>query len=265
MTKKEQNEYFLMWHKFQQRYEKYYEKKFLKALKLQVAAFIKTQDVMSIPSFPIYTVLVDLYKTVGTRWARVARVSMTKADEVSGRMGFNERIVELMRQYYGIDLLNDAEEINDTTRAVIQNVLNDAALTGASFDDIVRQLTTSSELGPMRARRIARTETVTAANGAAVIYAQTSGNQMNKIWISVKDKRTRHNAWANHVTIDGTTIDINEPFNLKSQKLGDIQMMQPGVRSQPNGLPVPAAEVVNCRCVVAFSAKRDSQGRIIRR
>ena len=265
MTQQEQNKYYYEWHKFQQRYEKYYEKKFLKALKLQVAAFIKTQDVMSIPSFPIYTVLVDLYKTVGTRWARVARVSMTKADEVSGRMGFNERIVELMRQYYGIDLLNDAEDITAYTKEVIQNVLSDAALTGASFDDIVRQLTSSTELGAMRARRIARTETVTAANGAAMVYAQTSGNVMEKIWISVKDKRTRHNAWANHKTIDGATIDINEPFNLKSQKLGDIQMMQPGVRKQPNGLPVPASQVVNCRCVVAFQAKRDRQGRIIRR
>lgn len=262
MTQQEQNKYYYEWHKFQQRYEKYYEKKFLKALKLQVAAFIKTQDVMSIPSFPIYTVLVNLYKTVGTRWARVARVSMTKA---TGQMGFNERIVELMRQYYGIDLLNDAEDITSYTKEVIQNVLSDAALTGASFDDIVRQLTSSTELGAMRARRIARTETVTAANGSAMVYAQTSGNVMEKIWISVKDKRTRHNAWANHKTIDGTTIDINEPFNLKSQKLGDIQMMQPGVRKQPNGLPVPASQVVNCRCVVAFQAKRDRQGRIIRR
>jgi len=262
MTPAEQNKYFYEWHKFQQRYEKYYEKKFAAALKVQVAAFIKTQDLMAIPSFPIYTVLVDLYKTVGARWARVAKVSMSKA---TGQMGFNERIVELMRQYYGIDLLNDAEDINDTTRAVIQKVLDDAAITGASFDDIVRQLTSNTELGAMRARRIARTETVTAANGAAMIYAQTSGNVMEKIWISVKDKRTRHNAWANHVTIDGTVIDINEPFLLKSQKLGDILMMQPGVRKQPNGLAVPASEVVNCRCVVAFQAKRDRQGRIIRR
>jgi len=262
MTPAEQNKYFYEWHKFQQRYEKYYEKKFAAALKVQVAAFIKTQDLMAIPSFPIYTVLVDLYKTVGARWARVAKVSMSKA---TGQMGFNEQIVELMRQYYGIDLLNDAEEINNTTRAVIQKVLDDAAITGASFDDIVRQLTSNSELGAMRARRIARTETVTAANGAAMIYAQTSGNVMEKIWISVKDKRTRHNAWANHVTIDGTVIDINEPFLLKSQKLGDILMMQPGVRKQPNGLAVPASEVVNCRCVVAFQSKRDRQGRIIRR
>lgn len=260
MTKQEQNKYYHEWHKFQHKYEKYYEKKFTAALKLQVAAFVKTKNIMSIPTYPIYDVLVSLYKIVGPRWVKYAKLSMTKA---AGQMSFNEQIVELMRQYYGIDLLNDAEDITTTTRDVIQKILSDAALTGASFDDIVRQITTSSELGPMRARRIARTETVTAANGAAMVYAQTSGNKMNKIWISVKDKRTRHNQWANHVTIDGTIIDINEPFNLTSPKLGDIQMMHPGVRKQPNGIAVPAAEVVNCRCVVAFTAKRDSQGRII--
>jgi len=185
MTQQEQNKYYYEWHKFQQKYEKYYEKKFAAALKVQVAAFLKTQDVMAIPSFPIYTVLVDLYKTVGTRWARFAKVSMTKATGQMGFNGFNERIVWFMGQYYGIDLLNDAEDITAYSKEIIQNILSDAALTGASFDDIVRQITSSSELGAMRARRIARTETVTAANGAAMIYAQTSGNVMEKVWISV--------------------------------------------------------------------------------
>jgi len=31
-----------------------------------------------------------------------------------------------------------------------------------------------------------------------------------------------------------------------------VQMMQPGVRQQPNGLPTPANEVVNCRCVLGY-------------
>lgn len=255
MTKKEQNDYYRMWHKFQQRYEKLYEKKFAKALDIQVKAFIKTRDVMAIPSFPIYTVLVDMYKTVGPRWVRLSKMSMTKA---TGSMGFNERIVELMRQYYGIDLLNDAEAITAYTKEVIGKILSDAAMTGASYDDIVKSIMANSELGAMRARRIARTETVTASNGAAMIYAQTSGNKLNKIWIAVRDKRTRDS----HRNIDGRIIPIEDPFILG--KYADLKMMQPGVRKQPNGLSVPASEVVNCRCVVAFMAKRDAQGRIIR-
>lgn len=261
MTKQERNDYWHKWNSFQQRYEKAFEKKFVAALKIQVNAFIKTKDLLSIPSYPIYAVLNQLYKTVGPAWARAARMEAIK----DGQMGFNEEIVRLMREYYGIDLLNDAEGITAYTRFVIQKVLSNAAQTGASFDDIVKELTTNSELGAMRARRIARTETVTAANGAAFIYAKQSGLQMTKFWISVQDNRTRHNQWANHYTIDGLEAEYDQPFVLQSQRLGEIRMMQPGARNQPNGLPVPAVEVVNCRCTVAFKAKRDRNGRLIRR
>lgn len=256
MTNKEKNDYLFKWNKFQQRYEKYFEKKFTKALKIQVDAFIKTQDIMTIPSFPIYTTLVQLYKTVGPAWARVVRMDGIKAD---GKMGFNEEIVALMQEYYGIDLLNDAEDINTFTRKIIEKTLNRAANEGLSFNEIVRILRTDPELGPMRARRIARTETVTSANGAAMIYANKSGYMMDKIWLSILDNRTRHN----HKMIDGKTIPYEDSFMLGPAL--DISMQQPGVRTQANGLAVPASEVVNCRCTVAFKAKRDRQGRIIKR
>lgn len=258
MTKSEQNRYWRQWHRFQQKYEKLYEPKFNKALQIQVDAFIKYRDVMMIPALPIYDVLLKLYRQVGPAWARETRTDINKAD---GQLGFNERIVELMRQYYGIDLLNDAQGMTDYTRQVIMKVLSKAAEEGWSFDQIVRELRTNSELNSMRARRIARTETVTSANQAAMLYAETSGNVMNKIWIAVKDNRTRHD----HKIVDGKMLPIAEPFLLNNQKEGPILMMQPGVRQQPNGLAVPASEVVNCRCTVAFRAARDRNGRIIRK
>jgi SPP1 gp7 family putative phage head morphogenesis protein len=253
MTTAQQNKYWRNWHRFQQKNEKKYEAKFNKALQLQVDAYIRTQDLMAIPLFPIYEVINDLYRTVGPSWVKQTYKGMTKAD---GRLGFNERIIELMRQYYGIDLLNDASGITDYTRAVIQKVLDRAAIEGWSPDRIVYELRTNSELSTMRARRIARTETVTAANQAAMLYASESGFEMEKVWIAVKDKRTRHN----HKTIDGTQLDIGEAFPLAG---GTVLMQQPGARTQENGLASPASEVVNCRCVVAFQAKRDANGRLI--
>jgi SPP1 gp7 family putative phage head morphogenesis protein len=258
MTRAEQNRYWRQWHRFQQKYEKKYEQKFNKALQLQVDAFIKYKDLMMIPNLPIYTVLNDLYKTVGPAWVNATKSSMTKA---TGQMGFNERIVELMRQYYGIDLLNDAQGITDYTREVIGKILAEAAQEGWSFDEIVRRLRTAPELSAMRARRIARTETVTSANQAAMLYAQTSGNVMEKTWIAVRDQRTRHD----HLIVDGTRLPIDEPFSLSNRRAGIVQMMQPGVREQPNGLAVPADEVINCRCVVAFRALRGPDGRLLSR
>jgi len=262
MTASEQNKYWLNWSRFQQKYEKYFEKKFTQALQAQVKAYIKTQDIMSLPVFPIYDTLVQLYKTVGPAWAREARRESFKYDDsfTGGQLGFNERIVQLMQQYYGIDLLNDSNLMTAYSRQVIMKVLADAAQTGASFDDIVKQLLKHPEFNAMRARRIARTETVTYANGAAMIYAQNSGNEMEKIWIAVRDNRTSHD----HNQVNGQTKPIDEAFSLVNAKYGEINMMQPGVRSQPNGLNVPALEVVNCRCTVAFRAKRDRNGRIIR-
>jgi len=261
MTQQEQNYYWSKWHRFQQKYERHFEKKFAAALKVQVNAYLETNDIMSIPSYPIYTVMAELYSTVGPSWARVTRMDMNK----DGRMGFNEEIIRLMNEYYGIDLLNDAEGITAYTRQIIAGILAQASQEGLSINDIVKLITSNSELGAMRARRIARTETVTSANGAAMIYAQQSGNVMNKTWISVHDSRTRHTLYANHVSIDGTTLPIDQPFVLTAPKTGRVEMMQPGVRMQNNGLAVPASQVVNCRCTVAFRAKRDSNGRIIRR
>lgn len=267
MTQREEQTYWNQWHAFQQANEKRFTKEFYKALQIQVRAFAKTQDVMQIPTFPIYTALNKLYTVVAPKWARVSRDQSFKADDlfVTGRLGFNERIVQLMRQYYGIDLLNDAELMTQYSREVIVRVLSQAAETGASFDDIVKELLRHPEFSAMRARRIARTETVTAANAGAMVYAQNSGNVMEKVWIAVKDKRTRHS----HRDINGTRLSVEEAFNMpltpKNQKYGPIQMQQPGARQQPNGLPVPAVEVVNCRCTVAFRAKRDSRGNIIRR
>jgi hypothetical protein len=260
MTKAEQSAYWRKWNRFQQKYERIYEKKFVKALQTQVDAFIKYQDINLVPMFPIYDTLVNLYKTVGPQWARVTRTESVKAD---GQLGFNERIIELMRQYYGVDLLNDAAGITEYTKEVIRKVLSQAAQLGWSFEQIVAELRTNSELSSMRARRIARTETVTSANGAAMIYAMTSGNKMEKIWIAVKDNRTRHD----HRLADGKRQPIEVPFTLISPKYGNILMMQPGVRKQgadSSGEPVPAGEVVNCRCTVAFKAMRDQNGRIIR-
>lgn len=260
MTRAEQSAYWRKWNRFQQKYERIYERKFVTALQAQVDAFIKYQDVNLVPMFPIYDVMVNMYETVGPAWAQIARTESVKAD---GQLGFNERIVELMRQYYGVDLLNDAAGITEYTKEVIRKVLADAAQLGWSFEQIVRELRTNSELSTMRARRIARTETVTSANGAAMIYALTSGNRMQKVWIAVKDSRTRHN----HRMVDGKTLPIEQPFTLTSSMFGNVTMMQPGVRNQgpdSSGAPVPASEVVNCRCTVAFRAMRDSNGRIIR-
>ena len=246
-------EYLSKWKSFQARNENHYTRQFIRALQQQINQFVKSKDPNKITSAPIYKVLVDLYKNVGVNWAHKTVLDL-RTQKARLPMGFSERIVELMRQYYGIDLLNDAELMTQHSRDVIVTVLSEAAQTGASFSEIVKILQQNSEFSAIRARRIARTETVTAANGAAIINAKESGLSLTKKWLRVNDKRIRDD----HRDVTGKTVDIDEPF-----KVGDVYMDQPGARKQPNGFKVPKEQVINCRCVLGFRGKRDANGRLI--
>lgn len=216
------------------RYELMYAGQINKALKAQVQEYIRTKDTIYVRSGGLYAVLIDLWKNTGTAWARHTNPGLRKKD--GGQMGFSERMVSFMHQYFSIDLLNDAEGITQTTIKLIQEVLSEAAIMGWSFDDIVSRLI-SPGFTAKRARLIARTETVGAANAGAMINAQSTGLELNKIWISARDNRTR----LHHKEVNQTVIPFNDKF-----KVGDSFMMQPGDKAGG------ASEVCNCRCAVAF-------------
>ena len=90
-----------------------------------------------------------------------------------------------------------------------------------------------------QAERLVRTEATAAANFAQTQAAQTifSPDQMQKEWIASFDDRTRDT----HSEADGQIVMANNPF-----LVGGQEMMFPG---DPAG---GAAEVINCRCSVAY-------------
>jgi len=255
VTQSEQTEHWLKFHRFALRYEIIYTPKFNAALKEQIDQYIEDGTLMAVNSTPIYGVLVDLYYNAAYIWAHratnVLRVKsverpMTLKERLT--MGFSERIVELMRQYYGIDLLNLSDDITQTTKDTIQAVLEQAAIEGFGFDEVVRRLQLP-DMTDKRARLIARTETVGAANAASNVAAQDSGLKMDKIWISARDNRVRFH----HAEVNQHTVAMNDDFIV-----GGLPMSFPG--DKRGG----ANNVCNCRCTHAFIPKRDSQGRLIR-
>lgn len=206
-----------------------------RALRAQVKQYVDSGNLMDVNSAGLYLVLMDLYKTTGAAWAYSTR-SMLRIQKAGGQMGFSERIVSFMRQYFSIDLLNDAENITRTTIRLIQEVLSDAALEGWSFDEIVRRLITP-DFTAVRARLIARTETVGAANAGSLVNAKSTGLELNKIWISARDNRVR----LHHKEVNQTVIPRDSKF-----QVGTSLMAYPGDKAGG------ASEVCNCRCAVAF-------------
>jgi len=229
-----------------------------RAVRLQFEQFFATGRVEDISAEGMAQALLALRKDAAVGWGHKILIGLPRDAKGRHPMGFSQRVYDLMRDYFGIDLLNDSEEITDTTREYIRIALSRGALNGLGVDDVVKEMQALvSDLSTKRARAIARTETVGAANKAAVVVANDSGLVLNKTWQAVHDKRTRHD----HVLADGKTIAMDEYF-----KIGGYDMLQPGDRGGKDGKPkVAARELVNCRCVVGFEGVKDGNGRLVRR
>lgn len=247
MTEQQQEELWLKFHRFQMRYELMYAPKINKELKKQVRQYIDSKDLTYIYPGDLYLVLLNLYKTVAPIWAKHSRTTLkkssspvlqTKDDNIIvpplGQMGFSDRIVRIMEEWFRVRLFNDANDITQTTIRLIREVLSRAALSGASFDDIVDELE-SPEFTAKRARLIARTETVGAANAGAIANAKLAG-ATKKIWIAARDSRTR----MHHMEVNQNIVPIDMKF-----RVGTSFMDYPGDKAGG------ANEVCNCRCVMA--------------
>lgn len=238
MTTEQQRDISTRFKRFVKRHEQIHTVSINKALKEQIKQYTSSGTLMAVTSAPLYGALISLYKDSAKIWAHQSQLQTRRSLKSRQPIGFSERIVELMRRYYGIDLLNIADGLTQTTKDQIGVVLKEAAEKGWSFDEIVKQLQ-APELSAARARVIARTEVVSSANGAAVINAKESGLELNKIWIATLDNRTR----PDHLAVNGQIIGIHDNFNVGGSVMG-----QPGDRTKG----ADADEICNCRCTVAF-------------
>ncbi len=239
MTIEQQQQISHAFNRFIKRYEAIYTPQFNKALKEQIKQYTSTGTLMAIDAQPVYDVLLSVYKTASVIWAHQSHLQIRR-HKSRQPLGFSERIVELMRKYFGIDIMNIAQQITETTKRVISQILTDNI--GKSFNEIVDKLE-SPDLTRIRARLIARTETVSAANAAATINAKETaaktGLKLNKMWIATLDARTRHD----HAEVDRQVVGIDDYFIV-----GGFRMSQPGDRTQGAG----ADNICNCRCCTGF-------------
>jgi len=133
-----------------------------------------------------------------------------------------------------------AGQVTQTTYDAIRGELVDGVSAGESVDDLAarvrRVFTQASET---RATTIARTEVISAYNGAATFgAAQMPGDVVAGYeWIATRDGRTRET----HASADGQVIGRGEVFNVGGH-LG----------AYPGDPALPADETIQCRCTIAF-------------
>lgn len=184
-------------------------------------------------------------KTVRRKAMVFRRRMRTKAT-----FGFNLQWIRDIINWFMTDLLQTVSNITNTTRDIILKVLAEAQATGASFEDIENQLQTV--ITPQRARLIARTETAKGAFVGRQLAKRDTKWETDKEWIAANDHRTRHG----HRVVNGEMIDMDARFQVP-RKNGVDMMEGPGDPTAHVG------NIVQCRCALAFVAKRDTNGRLI--
>lgn len=135
---------------------------------------------------------------------------------------------------------NLAGHVTDTTYRAIQTALADGVSSGWSIDqlaDAIRGVFAAAS--EQRAETIARTEVLSAYNGAQALEAALLPEDVvaGKEWVSVRDERVRDA----HADADGQTVGTVDPFSVE-----DEDLLYPG---DPNGSP---DNIINCRCTLAY-------------
>ena len=141
-----------------------------------------------------------------------------------------------------------AGPVTETTYEAIRLELQEGVQAGESIDDIAARVrSVFAQADATRATTIARTEVISAYNGASALgAAQLPADVVaGQEWISTRDSRAR----PSHAAADGQVRAIGEPF-----EVGGATMAYPGDPS------AGAKNTVNCRCTVAYLTPDEMAG-----
>lgn len=207
-------------------------------------------------------IMTELYRETAVVFGNASyRAVRNQSRKAADPFGLNTDFISQIIQFlslYGFQLV---AEMTQTSKKKLTDIITQAVQEGLSIDEMVRIITSDDELGysAMRARRIARTEVMRASNYAALQGANSHNFEVDKVWISARDSRTRRiprNTY-DHLNMDGQQVPYDQPFTSTGKKGDTVLATAPG---DPNS---PAGFTINCRCAIGFVPKRDANGRLI--
>lgn len=177
--------------------------------------------------------------------------------QVKASFGYNPTWTKFIVDYLNSFLIEKITfEVSRTTREELLKVLQQAVDEGWSIDETVKRIE-DLPFTAMQAARIVRTEVNRAANVGAKAQSDTFAFEQMKEWISANDDRVRGlkpSDHASHIALDGVTINEGDVF--VDPRNGDRLEF-------PGDIHASAASTINCRCSIAYVAKRDQNDRLI--
>lgn len=251
------------WIVYHGRYERYAKPIFNRALKESYANVLTMLPVINyenykelIPQSFNYAAMnlayVKVYSKVGRIQYRRTRAEIKRERKQLGQSDPEGEFMKAIYAWVQTNLGRRITEVNEYTIKLIQQLVEESINLNYSVSQMTSYLQrnlTSAAFTRMRALRIARTETTTAANYGAFKAADDSEVEQDKIWISVMDERTRHD----HRLENGQKVPYDESFHMADGSY----LKFPG---DPKG---SARQVINCRCGISFIGRRDNNGMLI--
>lgn len=186
-------------------------------------------------------------QTMGVRIAGYAAVKQLPQKSTPMVMKWMEDVKWAMRGHN----VRFVQGINEQQRAVMVKVLQEAVDKHQVPKDIAQSfLSAGLQISAVRAERIAVTEGTRAAAMGVMLAANDFPYEMQKRWVSSGDNRVRRGRFNHNIPVDEAREITESWFNGEN-------IMFPG---DPR---CKAGNVVNCRCMLALTAKRDADGNLI--
>jgi len=274
MNAKQQREYWTKVERLRRQLDDKYSSLFNEAIKKDLQQFADdlkahgTQGALSQMGAyawneSMMTIMEKLYKESAILFGNSVYRAVGVMGQKSNTFGLNNEWVTEVINFliqYGFTLVSN---ITQTTKVKLQEIVAKGIEEGKSIDQITKDIMSDETTGysVMRAKRIARTEVMRASNYAAMIGADKHPFEVDKVWISAKDNRTRRIPRNNydHVKMNGQKVGWADDFTSTGKK-GDLVLA--GFPGDPT---TPAGFSINCRCTVGFEPKRDANGKLIRK
>lgn len=208
-----------------------------------------------------YHAYIDIGSLHGVDLNKVLNKDLKLFDDVLFLSEYQKTIFTWIVQNIGFRIVSVKQEFVEYIKGIITQAYNEG-LTTREMALRITEFIDSREFYRWQALRIARTETTTIANFATIMSVSNSNLVYEKTWISALDARTRRRpkSFFDHREMNGVKVDIDKPFNVNGELI-DF----PGAPFTQSGNRTSAGNVINCRCTIALTPKRDRQGRLIRK
>ena len=201
----------------------------------------------------IQNMFIEIYSTIGINYANRVNKELEKTKKAN--VLFNETLLKEILLFLsnegGVKIVSVHSTLIEEVIKSIKNQLGEQATVIELQNAIYNVVSRSQTYFKWQALRIARTETTTSSNFAAMKTAEQSDLVLEKVWISVQDNRTRIKPY-DHLDMNNQKQDLEKPFFVGAENI-----MFPGDAKASPG------NTINCRCTVGFIPKRDENGMLI--